>query len=229
MTGRPRRVGWFDAVPLRYAVAVNSVSSIMLNKLDILSGHRDRPAVRRLRPRRPAGRGLAVERRRARARDADLRGLPGLERADPRHPLAGRPARERATLRVGDRGARRRADRARVGRPGADADDRTRLAPDAPPARACRHEPRDADPDPGRRRRRAGARARLEAGRRAGGQRGRRRAGQRRHRGGAAGVGAPDVAGVVDRRGRGSGPGARDASSSSSGRRRRSRPAWPTR
>jgi adenylosuccinate synthase len=36
-TGRPRRVGWFDAVPLRYAVAVNSVSSIMLNKLDILS------------------------------------------------------------------------------------------------------------------------------------------------------------------------------------------------
>ena len=37
-TGRPRRVGWFDTVPLRYAVAVNSVSSIMLNKLDILSG-----------------------------------------------------------------------------------------------------------------------------------------------------------------------------------------------
>ncbi len=37
-TGRPRRVGWFDAVPLRYAVAVNSVSSVMLNKLDILSG-----------------------------------------------------------------------------------------------------------------------------------------------------------------------------------------------
>ena len=38
VTGRPRRVGWFDAVPLRYAVAVNSVSSIMLNKLDRLSG-----------------------------------------------------------------------------------------------------------------------------------------------------------------------------------------------
>ncbi len=37
-TGRRRRCGWFDAVPLRYAVAVNSVSSIMLNKLDILSG-----------------------------------------------------------------------------------------------------------------------------------------------------------------------------------------------
>ncbi|HSS36609.1 MAG TPA: adenylosuccinate synthase [Patescibacteria group bacterium] len=38
VTGRPRRVGWFDAVSLRYAVAVNSVSSIMLNKIDILSG-----------------------------------------------------------------------------------------------------------------------------------------------------------------------------------------------
>jgi adenylosuccinate synthase len=37
-TGRPRRVGWFDAVPIRFAVAVNSTSSIMLNKLDILSG-----------------------------------------------------------------------------------------------------------------------------------------------------------------------------------------------
>jgi adenylosuccinate synthase len=37
-TGRPRRVGFFDAVSVRYAVAVNSVSSIMLNKLDILSG-----------------------------------------------------------------------------------------------------------------------------------------------------------------------------------------------
>jgi adenylosuccinate synthase len=37
-TGRRRRCGWFDAVPLRYAVAVNSVSSIMVNKLDILSG-----------------------------------------------------------------------------------------------------------------------------------------------------------------------------------------------
>jgi len=37
-TGRRRRCGWFDAATLPYAVAVNSVSSIMLNKLDILSG-----------------------------------------------------------------------------------------------------------------------------------------------------------------------------------------------
>jgi adenylosuccinate synthase len=38
VTGRPRRVGWLDAVPMRYAVAVNSNSAIVLNKLDILSG-----------------------------------------------------------------------------------------------------------------------------------------------------------------------------------------------
>lgn len=37
-TGRQRRCGWFDAAPLRYAVSVNSVSSIMVNKLDVLSG-----------------------------------------------------------------------------------------------------------------------------------------------------------------------------------------------
>jgi len=37
-TGRRRRVGWNDAVPLRYAVELNGVSSIMLNKLDVLSG-----------------------------------------------------------------------------------------------------------------------------------------------------------------------------------------------
>ena len=37
-TGRRRRCGWFDVVPLRHAIAINSVTSIMLNKLDILSG-----------------------------------------------------------------------------------------------------------------------------------------------------------------------------------------------
>ena len=37
-TGRQRRCGWFDAAFLRYVVSINSVSHIMLNKLDILSG-----------------------------------------------------------------------------------------------------------------------------------------------------------------------------------------------
>jgi adenylosuccinate synthase len=37
-TGRRRRCGWFDAVPLRFAIELNGVTEIMLNKLDILSG-----------------------------------------------------------------------------------------------------------------------------------------------------------------------------------------------
>jgi adenylosuccinate synthase len=37
-TGRPRRCGWFDMVAARYAVAVNGLDSIVMTKLDVLSG-----------------------------------------------------------------------------------------------------------------------------------------------------------------------------------------------
>lgn len=37
-TGRPRRCGWFDAVVVRYAVRINSLSSAALTKLDVLDG-----------------------------------------------------------------------------------------------------------------------------------------------------------------------------------------------
>ena len=37
-TGRPRRCGWFDAVALRHAVQVNSLSGLCLSKLDVLDG-----------------------------------------------------------------------------------------------------------------------------------------------------------------------------------------------
>ncbi len=37
-TGRPRRVGWVDAVALRYAVQMNGIDELALTKLDILSG-----------------------------------------------------------------------------------------------------------------------------------------------------------------------------------------------
>ncbi|KAA1188961.1 adenylosuccinate synthase [Pseudohalioglobus sediminis] len=37
-TGRPRRCGWFDAVALRIAVNINSVSGLCLTKLDVLDG-----------------------------------------------------------------------------------------------------------------------------------------------------------------------------------------------
>ncbi|HEX7972982.1 MAG TPA: adenylosuccinate synthase [Anaerolineales bacterium] len=38
VTGRPRRVGWLDAVLLRYAVQLNGVSDVVMTKLDVLSG-----------------------------------------------------------------------------------------------------------------------------------------------------------------------------------------------
>ncbi|MEM7100588.1 MAG: adenylosuccinate synthase [Pseudomonadota bacterium] len=37
-TGRPRRCGWFDAVALRQAVQINSISGVCLTKLDVLDG-----------------------------------------------------------------------------------------------------------------------------------------------------------------------------------------------
>jgi adenylosuccinate synthase len=37
-TGRARRVGWFDAIALRYAVQINGISELALTKLDILTG-----------------------------------------------------------------------------------------------------------------------------------------------------------------------------------------------
>lgn len=37
-TGRPRRCGWFDAVGLRQAVRINSISGLCLTKLDVLDG-----------------------------------------------------------------------------------------------------------------------------------------------------------------------------------------------
>lgn len=37
-TGRPRRCGWFDAVIVRFGVRVNSLTSLVINKLDIFTG-----------------------------------------------------------------------------------------------------------------------------------------------------------------------------------------------
>ncbi|MCB0346539.1 MAG: adenylosuccinate synthase [Bdellovibrionales bacterium] len=38
VTGRPRRCGWFDAVAVRRAVRLNGIDSIILTKMDVLSG-----------------------------------------------------------------------------------------------------------------------------------------------------------------------------------------------
>ena len=37
-TGRPRRCGWFDVVPVKYSIRVNGISELALTKLDVLSG-----------------------------------------------------------------------------------------------------------------------------------------------------------------------------------------------
>tara|TARA_B100000686_G_C16723311_1_gene936268 strand:+ start:430 stop:1725 length:1296 start_codon:yes stop_codon:yes gene_type:complete len=37
-TGRPRRCGWFDAVALKHAVLLNSLSGLCVTKLDVLDG-----------------------------------------------------------------------------------------------------------------------------------------------------------------------------------------------
>ena len=37
-TGRPRRCGWFDAVAVRQAARINSISGLCLTKLDVLDG-----------------------------------------------------------------------------------------------------------------------------------------------------------------------------------------------
>jgi adenylosuccinate synthase len=39
-TGRPRRVGWLDLVQLRQAIRVNGATSLVVTKLDVLSGER---------------------------------------------------------------------------------------------------------------------------------------------------------------------------------------------
>jgi adenylosuccinate synthase len=37
-TGRPRRTGWLDLVALRYAVRLNTLTALVITKLDVLSG-----------------------------------------------------------------------------------------------------------------------------------------------------------------------------------------------
>ncbi len=38
VTGRPRRCGWYDAVAMRRAVQLNSLTALCLTKLDVLDG-----------------------------------------------------------------------------------------------------------------------------------------------------------------------------------------------
>jgi adenylosuccinate synthase len=42
-TGRPRRVGWFDSLVVRYAGRVNGLTDVVLTKLDVLSSYDEIP------------------------------------------------------------------------------------------------------------------------------------------------------------------------------------------
>ncbi len=139
----------------------------MLNKLDILSGHRRDPPLRRLRHRRQARRasGRRAARALARRRPSTRRSPAGPSRSTASRSLGDLPENARRYVSA-PRGARRRPDRPRVGRAGADADDRAGRAADADRGGASRREhgqPPTADPDPRRGRWRPRARARLEA------------------------------------------------------------------
>ena len=37
-TGRPRRIGWFDAVVMRHSKRVSGITNLCLNSIDVLSG-----------------------------------------------------------------------------------------------------------------------------------------------------------------------------------------------
>ncbi len=50
-TGRPRRVGWYDAPITRYATRLNGITDLVLTKLDILTGLEQVPVSGRARSR----------------------------------------------------------------------------------------------------------------------------------------------------------------------------------
>ena len=78
-TGRPRRVGWYDAPITRYSTRINGITDLVLTKLDILSGLDADPRLRRVRRRRPAVRRTAGQPDGLPPRQADPRVLPRLE------------------------------------------------------------------------------------------------------------------------------------------------------
>ena len=99
-TGRPRRVGWYDAPITRYATRVNGITDLVLTKLDILDRARADPGVRRLRRRWRAVRRRAGEPERLPPREADPGVLPRLERGHLLRPHVRGSADQRAGLRA---------------------------------------------------------------------------------------------------------------------------------
>ena len=117
-TGRARRTGWIDLVALRYAARLNTLTGLVITKLDVFSGFDTLRVCTRY---RGNGRGdvrhLPLPPVRAAPRDRRVRRPAGLERGHHRVPLVGRPARGGARVPRLHRRLHRRADRARRRRP----------------------------------------------------------------------------------------------------------------
>ena len=115
-TGRPRRCGWYDAVIARYAARVNGVTDFVLTKLDVLTGLRAGPGLRRVRRRRRARTTRCRSTRpTSTTRCRSTRSCPAGGRTSPSARTVRRPAGERPGVRQGAsrrcpaRGSRRSA------------------------------------------------------------------------------------------------------------------------
>ena len=143
-TGRPRRTGWLDLVALRYAARLNTMTALVITKLDVLSGLDRIQVVHELprRAREPSSTTSPTTRRCCTTRTAELTELRGwnedlgecrtisdLPDGGARVPRVHRRARRRAVA------ADRRRTRARAGRL-----DRRRACrqPDRPGGRGAR-------------------------------------------------------------------------------------------
>ena len=115
-TGKPRRVGWFDAVATRYGCQVQGATEVALSLLDVLGYLDEIPICTAYEIDGSRTERFPVSARLDRAQPVYER-LPGW-RCDTRgHPALRRPARQRPAIRRADRGAGGRAGEVRLGRP----------------------------------------------------------------------------------------------------------------
>ena len=121
-TGRRRRCGWMDVVPLRYVSLINSATSLMLNKLDILSGLAELKVCVAYKIDGRTTDAWPLPAARAPASRTGLRDVRRLDRGSAPGDEHRSAATGRAHLHGRDRETCRRADHDRVGRPRTDSD-----------------------------------------------------------------------------------------------------------
>ena len=119
-TGRPRRTGWLDLVALRYAARLNTMTALVVTKLDVLSGLDRIQVVHELprRRRRGCSRTSPTTRRCSTTPTAELTELPGWKEDLGECRTLVRPARRGARVPRLHRRAHRRPGRPGRRRPG---------------------------------------------------------------------------------------------------------------